>query len=230
MALRGIDAVIFDLDDTLFDCTGQLTEPARRRAAETLAAAIPDSDVPALQMLQVKLADQLSSADSIREIAHRHQLSGDVVESALSAYNRDQVEDVAPFPDTLSTLDELAARQYRLCLVTTGRPERQRRKVDLLGLRGHFSEESGTLIFHDDRKVPEKDEALHRAARCLNLLPCRILSVGDKLNSEIAASKRLGMRTARLCFGRQKSQRPRTPEERPDHELKRLRDLLGLLP
>ena len=230
MARRRIDAVIFDLDDTLFDCTGQLTEPARRRAAEILAAAIPDSDVSALQRLQAELADQLSSADSIREIARRHELRADVVESALAAYNRDHVEAIAPFQDTRSTLDELAARHYRLCLVTTGRPERQRRKVDLLGLRGHFNEESGTLIFHDDRKAPEKDEALHRAARCFSLSPCRILSVGDKLNSEIAASKRLGMRTARLCFGRQKNQRPRTPEERPDHELNRLRDLLELLP
>ncbi len=229
MARRGIEAVIFDLDDTLFDCTGQLTEPARRRAAETLSAAIPGSDAPALQRLQAELAGQLSSADSIREIAQRHELPADVVESALSAYNRDQVEDIAPFPDALSTLDELTARQYRLCLVTTGRPERQRRKVDLLGLRGHFSEESGTLILHDDRRAPEKDEALRRAARYFNLSPCRILSVGDKLNSEIAASKRLGMRTARLCFGRQKDKRPGTPEERPDHELNRLKDLLDLL-
>jgi hypothetical protein len=38
------------------------------------------------------------------------------------------------------------------------------------------------------------------------------------------------MRTARLCFGRQENQRPRTPEERPDHELNRLSDLLELLP
>ncbi|MDE3001492.1 MAG: HAD family hydrolase [Gemmatimonadota bacterium] len=230
MARRRIDAVIFDLDDTLFDCTGQLTEPARRRAALTLAAAIPDSDAPALQRMQATLADQLSSADSIREIARRHELPADVVEHALSAYNRDQVEDIAPFPDALSTLEELAARRYRLCLVTTGRPERQRRKVDLLGLRGHFSEESGTLVFHDDRRDPEKDEALQRAVRFFSLSPCRILSVGDKLNSEIAASKRLGMRTARMCSGRQKNQRPRTPEERPDHELSRLTDLLALLP
>ena len=230
MARRGIDAVIFDLDDTLFDCTGQLTEPARRRAAETLAAAIPDSGATALQRLQAELVEHLSSSGAIREIARRHKLRAEAVGRALSAYNRDRVENIAPFPDTLSTLDELAARKYRLCLVTTGRPARQRRKVDRLGLCGHFSEASGTLIFHDDRVVPEKDEALHQAARRFNLSPCRILSVGDKLNSEIAASKRLGMRTARLCFGRQKNQRPRTPEERPDHELNRLSDLLDLLP
>ena len=230
MARRPIDAVIFDLDDTLFDCTGQLTEPARLRAAETLAAALPDSNVVSLHRLQAELADRLSSSDSIREIARRHDLPADVVERALSAYNRGQVEDIMPFPDTFPTLDELTARTYRVCLVTTGRPARQRRKVRRLGLSGYFSEEQGTLLFHDDRDVREKDEALHEAVRQLGVSPDRILSVGDKLNSEIAASKRLGMRTARLCFGRQKNQRPRTPEERPDHELNRLSDLLGLLP
>jgi FMN phosphatase YigB (HAD superfamily) len=230
MARRRIDAVIFDLDDTLFDCTGQLTEPARLRAAEVLAAAIPHSDVHVLRRQQGELAERLSSSDSIREIAGRHGLSVDVAESALSAYNRDEVEDIAPFPDTLVTLDELAIRNYRLCLVTTGRPERQRRKISRLGLCGYFSEGDGTLFFHDDRDDREKDGALRRAARRYDLPPGRILSVGDKLDSEIAASRRLGMRTARLRFGRQKNQRPRTLEERPDHELNRLSDLLELLP
>ena len=32
-----VRGVIFDLDDTLFDCTGQLTTPARRRAADILS-------------------------------------------------------------------------------------------------------------------------------------------------------------------------------------------------
>ena len=230
MARRRIEAVIFDLDDTLFDCTAQLTEPARRRAAETLAAAIPDSTASALHRLQAELADRFSSSDAIREIARRHGLSADVVESALSVYNRGEVEAITPFPDTLPTLDELTVRTYRLCLVTTGRPERQRRKIRRLGLRVYFSEEEGTLFFHDDRRVRAKDEALRRAVRRLDLPPGRILSVGDKLNSEISASKRLGMRTARLRFGRQKNQRPRSPVERPDHELNRLSDLLELLP
>lgn len=230
MGRRRIDAVIFDLDDTLFDCTGQLTEPARLRAAEVLAAAIPDTDVHVLHRRQAELADRFSSSDSIREIAGSHGLSADVAESALTAYNRDEVEDIAPFPDTLVTLDELALRNYGFCLVTTGRPERQRRKIHRLGLRGYFSEEEGTLFFHDDRVHREKDGALRSAVRRYDLPPGRILSVGDKLDSEIAASRRLGMRTARLRFGRQKNQRPRTPEERPDHELNRLSDLLELLP
>ena len=230
MARHRIEAVIFDLDDTLYDCTGQLTEPARRRAAETLAEALPDSTVSALHHMQVELVDRFSSSDSIREIARRHELSADVAERALSAYNRVKVEDISPFQDTFPTLDELAVRKYRLCLVTTGRPERQRQKIRRLGLYAYFDQEDGTLFFHDDRRVLLKDQALRQAAHSLGLPHARILSVGDKLSSEIAASKRLGMCTARLCFGRQKNQRPRTPEERPDHELNRLSDLLELLP
>jgi len=40
--MSGIRAVIFDLDDTLYDCTGQLVESARRRAA----AAMVDAGLP----------------------------------------------------------------------------------------------------------------------------------------------------------------------------------------
>ena len=230
MGRQGIEAVIFDLDDTLFDCTAQLTEPARRRAAEVLAAAIPGSTPSALHRIQAQLVRHFSSSEAIREIARRHELSADHAERALSAYNREQVEDIRPFPDALQTLNELAARKYRLCLVTTGRPERQRQKIRRLGLCAYFDEEDGTLFFHDDRRVPRKDQALRQAVRSLRLPPARILSVGDKLSSEIAASKRLGMRTARLRSGRQKNQRPQTPEERPDYELDCLSGLLELLP
>ena len=44
-------AVVFDLDDTLFDCTGTLIEASRRRAAEVLVeAGLPMSIEEALEL------------------------------------------------------------------------------------------------------------------------------------------------------------------------------------
>ncbi len=225
-----IEGVIFDLDDTLFDCTGQLTGPARRRAAEYLGAAVPSLNPDALCRLQADLAPEFGSGGAIREIGRRYSLSPPLIEQALQDYNRDAVESISPFPDAPESLAELRQRGYRLSLVTTGRPDRQRRKVHLLNLTRYFHEDDGTLILHDDRHDPLKDASLQRAATGLNLPASRLLSVGDKLDAEIAASNRLGMTTARLRHSRQKDRPPRTPEEHPDYEIDRISDLLHILP
>ncbi len=226
----GIKAVIFDLDDTLFDCTGQLTDPARLRAAKKMADAIPSLSANELARLQADLAETLGSTAAIREIARRYCLPSACVEGALAAYNRTDVEAVSPFSDVPKTLAELRRRSYPLSLVTTGIPDRQRRKIHLLGLDPLFDEARGTLVLHDNRQHSLKDAALQRAAALLALSPRQILSVGDKLDAEIAASNRLHMSTARLRHGRQKNRLPQTPEEHPDYEIDRISDLLRILP
>ena len=225
----GIKAVIFDLDDPLFDCPRQLTDPARRRAAEKMACAISSLDVNDLARLQADLSKTLGSTGAIREIAQRYRLPSACAENALAAYNRTEVEAVSPFPDVPKTLAELRRRGYPLSLVTTGSPDRQRRKIHLLGLDHLFDEARGTLVLHDNRQHPLKDASLQRAAALLTLPPRQILSVGDKLDTEIAASNRLHMSTARLRHGRQKNRLPQTPDEQPDYEIDRISDLLRIL-
>ena len=225
MAIRG---VIFDLDDTLYDCSGQLTDPARRRAAKCLSrqSTLSPSE---LFSLQSDLAGELGSADAIREIGRREQLPGDIIESALKAYNRDVAESITPFEDTPSTLDELCDRGYKLALVTTGTPNRQRQKIQQLDFAKYFSESDGTLVIHDDRLLPDKGPALATTGANLDLSFDQILAVGDKLDAEISAANKLGMVTARFLHGRQKNRVPKTKDERPDHSLENISDLLKIL-
>ena len=82
-----IEGVIFDLDDTLFDCTGQLTDPARHRAAQVFATAKPGLNIDDLCEAQKALAATGSSSDALRQIAREHDLSEAVVQQAHRAYN-----------------------------------------------------------------------------------------------------------------------------------------------
>jgi FMN phosphatase YigB (HAD superfamily) len=225
-----IKAVIFDLDDTLFDSTGQLMQAARRRASEAIAAEASDLRADAVCSLQVELSEEHGSAGAIREICKRHRLPGQVAVRALEAYNSAEVEAICPFPGVKQTLDALRGRGYRIALVTSGRPARQREKVRRLGLDRYFEERRGTLTLHDDSEDSAKDGALQQSATHLGLPPNQILSVGDKLDAEIAASNRLGMSTARLRHGRQGSRRPETPEQRADYQIDQIPDLLRILP
>ena len=224
-----VKGILFDLDDTLFDCTGQLTGPARRRAAAIFQNALPHLNLEDLCQDQARLSDILGSSGAIEEIGRCHRLSKALVQQALEAYNRSKVEAITPFPDVPETLTKLHDQGLALALVTTGRPNRQRQKVHLLNLEGYFNEQQGTLILHDERQTPLKDDALRQAAQNLNLPFQHLLAVGDKLDSEIAAANRLGLTTVRIRHGRQKNRPPQTQEEHPDHEIDRISDLLTLL-
>ncbi len=222
--------IIFDLDDTLFDCTGQLTQPARHRAAQILASAHPDLSIETGYQQQVSLSQTHGSSEAIRILGTQYNIPANIVERALNAYNPRIVETITLFPDVLPTLATLVQRDYQLALVTSGNPDRQREKVRLLGLCDYFSEADNTLILHDAGKSSDKTPSLTQAAKALSLPHAHILCVGDKLTDEIATAKTLGMTTARMRHGRQKSRKPQTPLEQPDIEIDRISQLLSLLP
>ena len=106
--------------------------------------------------------------------------------------------------------------------------DRQRAKIQRLGLDDVFSDSLGNLWIHD--ADADKTEPLREAADRMGFDPQQVLSVGDKLDADIAISNRLGMVTARLLHGRQKERSPASPDERPDHTIARISDLLELLP
>jgi FMN phosphatase YigB (HAD superfamily) len=229
MGSQKIRAVIFDLDDTLFDCTGLLTEPARERAADVLALRIPHMSRNQLLERQIALSDECGSIGAINALGQEHGLPRIDIEKALEAYNRPEVESIRPFSDTQSTLEALRNRGVQMLVVTSGRPQRQKQKVQSLGLDSFFNEDSGTIFYHDDLLNPCKDSTLRSALSHLDIPPDEVLSVGDKLDSEIAASNRLGMVTARMLHGRQKALEPTDSDQRADHEINHLSDLLNLI-
>ena len=93
-----IRGIIFDLDDTLFDCTGQLTQPARRRAAQILASAHPDLSIETGYQQQVSLSQTHGSSEAIRILGTQYNIPANIVERALNAYNPHTVENHHPFP------------------------------------------------------------------------------------------------------------------------------------
>ena len=77
-----IRGLIFDLDDTLFDCTGQLTEPARQRASSILARDLPNVHPDHLTTLQRDLSTRAGSTAAIRQIGKRYGIA-DAVEQGV---------------------------------------------------------------------------------------------------------------------------------------------------
>jgi uncharacterized cofD-like protein len=221
-----VRAIIFDLDDTLYDCTGNLSEAARRRAAHAMVASgLPLSEDEAYA-LQMRLADQYGPRCNVFDrIAEIHRLDDAFVETAMEAYNSDEVGDIKLFPDVASTLTELRRLGYGLFLVTSGIHRRQQKKIDLLGVGSFFDE----IIVLDKERGMSREECFTDLMARHGLDAREILAVGDRIHSEIRIANFLKMTTAQMIHGRFKSLLPKNELEEPDYRIHAISDILPLL-
>jgi len=191
-----IKAIIFDLDDTLYDCSGTLVLKSKKLAAKIISKAIKCSETEALK-LQLEFEGRLGpKADISREIANLYNLPEEFCKEISNTINSLDVGGAALFPDTMDSINELKRVGYKVFLVTFGNREMQEKKIKVLGLERAFEE----IIITDNPRGKEKyfKEILIK----YDLKPEQVLCVGDKIKDEIEVGKRLGMSTALMQHGR----------------------------
>jgi serine phosphatase RsbU (regulator of sigma subunit)/FMN phosphatase YigB (HAD superfamily) len=217
-------AIIFDLDDTLFDCTGTLVEPARRRAAQVLADASKRLPVEqAYNEMEEAYHANGPDFDAIGHVAELHKLPPRAARVARKAYQQDVVEEMSPFPDVAPTLGWLKNNGMLLFLVSKGNPARQQEKLAQLGIAYHFSDVR--LVDERSGKSPDFSDILRR----WRLFPEEVLSVGDRIRSEIKLANKLGMISVRMLHGRFSALKPSSPEEEPQFTIRSVGELRSLI-
>ncbi len=191
-----IKAIIFDLDDTLYDCSGTLVLKSKKLTAKIISKAIKCSETEALK-LQLELEDRLGpKADISHEIANQYNLPKDFCEEISNTFNTLEVEGATLFPDTMASIDELKRTGYKLFLVTFGNREMQEKKIKALGLERAFDK----IIITDNPLGKEK--CFREILTKYDLEPEQVLCIGDKIKDEIEVGKKLGMHTALMKHGR----------------------------
>ncbi len=191
-----IKAIIFDLDDTLYDCSGTLVLKSKRLAAKIISKAIKCSETEALK-LQLELEDRLGpKADISHEIANQYNLPEEFSEEISNTINTMEVEGATLFPGTMASINEFKRTGYKLFLVTFGNREMQEKKIKALGLEMAFDK----IIITD--KPMGKEKCFREILSKYDLKPEQVLCVGDKIKDEIEVGKKLGMHTALVKHGR----------------------------
>ena len=221
-----IQAVIFDLDDTLYDCTGLLVEAARLRAAKAMVeAGLPCTPGEAYRK-QLELEAQLGPRGRVFErLADLYGLGHDAVRRALDAYNSDEVDDIDLFPDVVPTLHDLRARHIKAFLVTDGVHRRQEAKIRVLGLDGLFD----AIVINDSERGVLHEECFEQLLRDHGLQPDETVCVGDRLHVEIKAANTLGIITCQMLHGRYSALQPRGELEEPDYRIERISQVLDIV-
>jgi FMN phosphatase YigB (HAD superfamily) len=224
-----IRCVIFDLDDTLYDCLGQRVRVTHRYAAQAMVDAGLKADAQAVYRARMSAFRQDPMLRYIDAEVTRYfgaENPEEISRIAREAYFNCPVGELSLFPGSLPLLRFLAKHGVRNFIVSFGEPKTQHAKVKALGLDREPSVEK--IYFADRNNVLTKEAAFRKIQKRTRLTPAEILVVGDRPAREIRAGKELGMHTVRLRHGEFKSQKPVGQEEEPDYVIGKISEVRKL--
>ena len=236
--MAGIEAVFFDIDDTLC-ATTEFALRARRNAVRAMIAAGVDADEELVWRELVEVITEFSSNyehhyDKLllrlprESVAHVNRAL--VVAAGVAAYHDTKFRELAPYPGVVELLSELRALEIRLGVITHGLTIKQAEKLVRLGLVPYLDKDS--IFISDQIGIAKPNPKLYQTAlRTHGLEPRAAMYVGDNARNDVAPPKSLGMVTvlARLRRAARELALPTAESERPDHVIKSFSELRALL-
>ena len=228
-----IKAIIFDLDDTLYDFSNKIWLKAIGRTIKFIIDnGLPMEFDKAYEIVK-EYGEKLSTKELLSKIVKESGLQGEEAERLIElgrkhyyawALDENLQALLKPFPDVPQTLERLKKR-YKLILITFGLKEAQEKKIDVLGLRKIFD----LILISDLREEANKIRCFKEVVEKFNLKPEEVVSVGDKIDEEIRISNQLGMITVRILQGRHRRQVPKDKLSMPRFTINKISQLPSIL-
>lgn len=177
-----VSAVIFDLDDTLYPEKDYV-----RSGYRAVAALLPEVEDAEGQLWQA-FEDGKPAIDHVLEQAGLQDRKA----ACLAAY-RDHDPDIHLYPGAAELLAELRSRGVKLGIITDGRPEGQRAKLEALGLYDLVDSVLITDELGGSRFRKPNDIAFRIMQTRLNVPYEQMVYVGDNPAKDFHAPRTLGM-------------------------------------
>lgn len=226
-------AVVFDLDDTLFDREGaqirvvklivqRLPQIFQTHQIERVIEAFIESD-----RLSIVEFESGAPTDGLRNKRARTflQLLG-INDAYADAINEMYIKDYPSMNMPVSGAVPLVKRistSVPVAVVSNGLPDVQYKKIETIGLADVFS----CIILSEEIGIRKPDHRIfHHAAKLLKVQPSDCLYVGDSYSTDIIGAKTAGMQT---CWLNRKSTKPDNPNIQADFVITDLVELNAIL-
>ncbi|MCC2277457.1 MULTISPECIES: HAD family hydrolase [Streptomyces] len=195
-----VRAVLWDVDDTLFDYTGSDRAGALRHIEAEGLLSRYDTAEQALglwrEVMEVQFARFLAGELGFRE--HRREraraflgapLGDREADAWFARYIAHYEAAWTLFPDARPALDALAPH-YRQAVLSNSGTRHQKRKLRALGVRRRFER----VLCADRVGWPKPDpRAFHAACAALRLAPGEVVYVGDQLQGDAVGARDAGL-------------------------------------
>lgn len=188
--MKDLQAVIFDLDDTLMD----RDEAVRRCSRALLDQWFSDGNFPQPVEDMVEYMRVLDNRgyvfrpDFFRELNRKWGISGEPEVQTKEWYRRFASFSV-PIPGMEQVLDYLAPK-YNLGIITNGHTQLQKEKIGVLGIEGRF--EAVTISESVKIEKPEPEIFL-MTCYAMDVRPEQAVYVGDYYPNDIAGALSAGL-------------------------------------
>ena len=229
----GIKALIFDIDDTLFDRKKAQKKMLDlfRREYEEIFEGIKDEMV-GMAFLE---ADRLSteaffasgSIDSVRigrfriflnMLGIEEEFAEEMALKYIESYSQIKAE-----VHEAKTILETLAKNYNLGIVSNGLADAQNQKLESIGVKNLFD----CVIISDEAGIQKPDPQIFwMANKQMDLQPGECLYTGNSYNIDILGAMSAGMKA---CWFNPDGKPPIEKSEKPDFEIKTLREILDIL-
>ncbi len=229
-----LDAVFWDIDDTMFTTTA-FAKRARERA---IAAMIERGlDHPADQVLAELQAvvEEFGSNDDrhydrLLKRLPRKAVAGTnadlLVVAGVIAYHETKWEELRLSVDTARLLADLQKAGVKLGVITAGLTRKQMEKILRLGMDRFI--DPGLIFITDQVGVAKSNPLLYRtAAKVAKVKPERAMHVGDHPQRDMESAKLAGMKVAWHRGSGKYSKLP--PQPAPDHVIDAVEELRPIL-
>lgn len=220
--MQTIQAVLFDLDNTILDRTktfGKFTDLFLRMymnhvgSTQNLFDLIVERDRDGYKD-KTELFSEL-----LEQLPWKNKPS---LDELLDFYRKEYVRCAVLMDRAKEVIDHVRSK-YRIGLITNGKTSIQYGKIDQLGIRGDFD----VILVSEEAGVKKPDPGIFRMALDkLELLPEQCVFVGDHPINDVEGAARAGMAAIWLKVNQPW---PDGVQAAPLHTIDRLSDLLELL-
>ena len=220
MPVNGISALIFDMDNTLFDLV-----TAKMRACGRVAAHCGAGSAEDIFSYFLRKPGGFEDPENIRDfLVHSGCFSEESYKECTDIYREEKLRDLTPYPGVVETLHQLASHGFRMALVTDAHFPETRARLERTGLSEFFDpvvtfEVTGA---HKPSMLPFLSALLRMDATARETL-----LVGDSPVRDIAPGVVLGMTTVYARYG------DRFPRSGSDggahHAIDDFRELAGMV-
>ena len=220
-----IEALILDLDDTLYDESTYVTS-GLQAVARYMAGQYTANEDELFALMRADIAKNGRGTAFNAALRSIGVDDSEHVVSELLAVYREHQPSIELYADAKDFLEGLRSTMpsLRLGLITDGLPIMQRQKVNAL----HLDQTFDFICYCWEHSAPKPSvKGFERLLSELNVLPGQCVMVGDRVDHDLTPAKSLGMYTVRITRGRYTSQS--SPTQIVDLSLPSLEGVLDYL-
>ncbi len=224
-----VEAVFFDLDDTLYD-TGRQVDSARKNAIKAMIGSGLDIGFEEAITKLNEVVEKFGSnyeyhyTELLKEFGYENNPK--IIAAGIVAYHDTKKAYLVPYSDTIPTLLKLGKHGLKTGVITDGVPIKQWEKLVRLGIQNFFD-----IVTVNSLQETQKPNPITLIESCekLGVEPSKSIFLGNRVDRDIAIGNKAGLTTILLAKGRYIDLKPKTQVEEPDYTIQELNEIFEVL-